>query len=594
LGDEPVWVRRFTAPKLAFPRWSSARPDRLVAASTEGGTWQAWAFDASTGERRGVTEEPVGVEGEQVLVAPDGRIVWWHDETGDERGCWLARPFEGGEEGVLVPNLPEGWAMGISFAGPAIAQGIATEEDYRIYVSSDGRAARELYRHESAASVGSPDLAGAGGLSADGRFVCVSHSEHGDILHPRLRVLDTEAGRTVGELWDEGRRLGAMAWSPVPGDTRLALVHERGDVERPAIWDPVAGTRVDLRVDLPGGVYPAAWWPDGSALLVRHEHEGLDELHRLDPVSGALTLIAAPHGEIPEAAVRPDGDVWLLTSNSLRPPKVIDAEGRVVLAPAGDQAPAGHPFRSFWFDNPHGQRIQAFVVTPPGTGPFPIVMSVHGGPEWHQRDAYDAESLALVDEGYAVALVNYRGSTGYGIPFRETLTRNIGFPESEDVVACLDALVDDGVADPDHAYFVGWSWGGYLACLNAGINPGRWRALVAGIPTGDYVAAHWASSPPLRAWDVAIMGGHPDEAPELYRERDPMTYVDNVRAPVLIIAGEHDSRCPLVSATNWRDAVLARGGTVELCTYASGHHANASAEQVRHMRLILEFLARHR
>ena len=113
-------------------------------------------------------------------------------------------------------------------------------------------------------------------------------------------------------------------------------------------------------------------------------------------------------------------------------------------------------------------------------------MSVHGGPEWHQRDAYDAESLALVDEGYAVALVNYRGSTGYGIPLRETLTRNIGFPESEDVVACLDALVDDEVADPDHAFFVGWSWGGYLACLNAGINPGRWRALVAGIPTGRW------------------------------------------------------------------------------------------------------------
>jgi predicted esterase len=63
--------------------------------------------------------------------------------------------------------------------------------------------------------------------------------------------------------------------------------------------------------------------------------------------------------------------------------------------------------------------------------------------------------------------------------------------------------------------------------------------------------------------------------------------------PPLIIAGEHDSRCPLVSATNWRDAVLAAGGTVELYTYASGHHANA-AEQVRHMRLILDFFDRYR
>ena len=126
MGDEAVWVGRFTAPELAFPRWSSASPDRLVFSSTEGGSWQAWAFDASTGERRRVTDEPVGVEGEQVLIAPDGRIVWWHDETGDERGRWLARPFEGGEERALVPNLPGGWAMGISFAGPAVALGIAT------------------------------------------------------------------------------------------------------------------------------------------------------------------------------------------------------------------------------------------------------------------------------------------------------------------------------------------------------------------------------------------------------------------------------------------------------------------------------------
>jgi hypothetical protein len=110
LSDEAVWVRRFTAPEIGFPRWSAERPDRLVAASTEGGIWQAWAFDAVTGERRRVTEEPVGVEGEQVLVAPDGRIVWW----GDERGRWLARPFGGGEASVLVPDLPEGWAMGIS------------------------------------------------------------------------------------------------------------------------------------------------------------------------------------------------------------------------------------------------------------------------------------------------------------------------------------------------------------------------------------------------------------------------------------------------------------------------------------------------
>ena len=65
-------------------------------------------------------------------------------------------------------------------------------------------------------------------------------------------------------------------------------------------------------------------------------------------------------------------------------------------------------------------------------------MSVHGGPEWHERDRFDAEIQAFVDAGYAVALVNYRGSTGYGIEFREALIGNPCLPETEDVLACLD------------------------------------------------------------------------------------------------------------------------------------------------------------
>ena len=86
---------------------------------------------------------------------------------------------------------------------------------------------------------------------------------------------------------------------------------------------------------------------------------------------------------------------------------------------------------------------------PEGDGPFPTVMSVHGGPEWHEGDRFDAEVLAFVDAGYAVALVNYRGSTGYGVGFREALIGNPCLPESEDVNACLDRLIADGVADPD-------------------------------------------------------------------------------------------------------------------------------------------------
>ncbi len=220
-------------------------------------------------------------------------------------------------------------------------------------------------------------------------------------------------------------------------------------------------------------------------------------------------------------------------------------------------------------------------------------MSVHGGPEWNERDRFDAETQAFIDAGYAVALVNYRGSTGYGIAFRHALIGNPCLPETEDVLAGLDRLIADGVTDPDRVYWSGWSWGGCLACLNAGLHPDRWRAVFAGIPAGDFVAAHWASAPALQAWDDAVYGGSPDEVPQMYRERDPMTYADRVTAPVLIIAGEHDSRCPVEGITPWVDAVRGHGGDVRVHLYPAGHHANQAEDQVRHMEMVLDFFAEH-
>jgi len=589
----PDWVRRFTAPRLGFPRWSVERPQRLVFVSTQSGSWQAWTADLATGTRRRISGEPIGVE--EVLVTPDGgRAVWWRDATGSERGHWVTAGLEGGDPAPLAEDLPDGWAAGIAMVGDTTAVGIATEDDYRVYVIEAGQPARLVYRHTQPAGVGREWPQGPGGLSADGGLLCIRHAEDGDILHSALRVLDVATGETVADLVDPGRRLDPAAWSPVPGDDRIAFVSERGPFERPALWRPRTGERSDLGVhDLPGAVFPVDWYPDGSALLVRHEHDGVDELHRLDLGTGRTTSAAAGRGEILDAAVRPDGGAWLLVGDAVHAARLVDAGGAEMLAPEGERPPDGLPFRSLWFDGPAERPVQAWVATPPGRPPFPTVMYAHGGPEWHQRDGYDPEIQALVHHGFAVAMVNYRGSTGYGIAFRESLDRNIGFPESEDLLACLDTLVAEGTADPERAFLAGWSWGGYLGCLAVGLHPSRYRAVFAGIPTGDYVDAHEHSSPQLQAWDVAIMGGHPADVPDLYRERDPMTYVQRGRAPVLIIAGRNDSRCPFSSAERWAEAYRRHGGEVQMHVYDAGHHANDTAEQALHARLISEFFLRH-
>ena len=140
-------------------------------------------------------------------------------------------------------------------------------------------------------------------------------------------------------------------------------------------------------------------------------------------------------------------------------------------------------------------------------------------------------------------------------------------------MAGVDHVVAEGIADPQALFLEGWSWGGYLTTLIAGLHPDRWRAACAGIPVGDYVAAHYESAPTLRAWDLATMGGSPMELPELYRERNPMTYVDRVKAPMLLIAGEHDSRCPLGQVMVYAHALRARGHEVDVHLYGGGHHA---------------------
>jgi dipeptidyl aminopeptidase/acylaminoacyl peptidase len=336
------------------------------------------------------------------------------------------------------------------------------------------------------------------------------------------------------------------------------------------------------------------WTPDGTRILAHNDPgEGVNRLLTVDPDTGSIEVAASLQGTIYEAGYRPDGDLWFRVDSSVEPPTVRDASGAVVLQLPLDSPPPGTRSRWLSWANPVGDTIHGFVTTPSGRGPFPTIASIHGGPEWHHTDLWDPALQAFVDEGFAVLQVNYRGSTGRGKAFREALKRNIGFPETEDVVAGVDHLVAADVADPTALFLEGWSWGGYLTTLIAGLHPDRWRAACAGIPVGDYVAAHYECAPTFRAWDLATLGGSPMDLPDLYRERNPMTYVDRVRTPMLMIAGEHDSRCPLGQVMVYAHALRARDNEVNVHLYGGGHHAMDVEEKITHTRMTIDFFRRH-
>jgi dipeptidyl aminopeptidase/acylaminoacyl peptidase len=206
-------------------------------------------------------------------------------------------------------------------------------------------------------------------------------------------------------------------------------------------------------------------------------------------------------------------------------------------------------------------------------------------------DRWAPDLQAHVDAGFLVAMVNYRGSEGFGQAWRDELTGNIGFLELEDILAGLDDLVARGAADPTRVVLAGWSWGGYITLLGAGRHPDRWRSLVAGVPVADYIAAYEDEAPMLQALDRALFGGSPDDAPALFEERNPLTYVDAVAAPLLILAGENDSRCPIRQVWNYVDRLRARGVKPRVYTYTTGHSSFDIAERILQTAIVLDHLA---
>ena len=597
MSDRPRWEQRFLAPTIGFPAWARRAPHHQALVSDEGGSFQAYAWDLDTGERIQLTDEPVGVT--SAGISEDGSaVVWFRDATGDESGGWVATSFEGATTRGLLPGAPDGWPAGLALGGEVIAAAIADRTGFGVYVSIAGAPAKEIFHDVDMVTIGQYQLelesSDRSGLSADARLLCVQTAQDGDNIHRMLRVLEPRSGEAVGELADgPGRALHAFAWSPRSGDDRLLIAHELEDLPRPSVWNPRTGERTDLDVALPGEVYPIDWWPDAETVLTLHRYHGRDELHRLDLETGSLVEVVPPRGEILGAGVRPDGSVWYRTASGDHASRLLDAAGAEVLAPEPIGHTKGHPYRSWTFTNPAGDLVHGFVVTPPGEGPFPIFMRVHGGPSWLYSDTWQPSVQMLVDHGIAVGIVNYRGSTGYGARWRDHIIANIGFPEVEDTVAGLDDLVARGIADPDRAAIGGWSWGGYVTLLAAGIEPDRWRCAVAGVPVGDYMASYDDSAPALQAYDRSLLGGVVHDIPEFVERISPITYVKNVACPVLFLIGENDTRCVPEQAFAYVRAFEANGGEAEVYTYGTGHSSFVVDEEIRQHRAVLRFVLEH-
>lgn len=225
------------------------------------------------------------------------------------------------------------------------------------------------------------------------------------------------------------------------------------------------------------------------------------------------------------------------------------------------------------FKGSNGDTVEALVAVPPGwtpaAGPAPLVVSIHGGPMSYDGPTFHFLRQYWAGMGYFVLMVNYHGSISYGEAFCQSIRGCWGPTEHGDVEAGVDHLVSLGWADPARLYVTGFSQGGIMTNWAVG-HTDRFRAAASEHGMWNYLMSYGTDD--CHNWWQDDLGV-PWQNPEGYHKMSPASGVANVKTPTLIMAGEHDWRCPLTESEQMYVSLLKRGVETELIVYQGEWHA---------------------
>jgi dipeptidyl aminopeptidase/acylaminoacyl peptidase len=217
-----------------------------------------------------------------------------------------------------------------------------------------------------------------------------------------------------------------------------------------------------------------------------------------------------------------------------------------------------------------GLEIEGLLTLPHGDPPFPTILSVHGGPVWGVQDFFPSASRALLfDRGYAVLEPNPRGSWGRGQTFASAVVGDMGGADAQDLLAGVDRVIDDGLADPARLGVMGGSYGGFMACWLPVLDQ-RFAAAVAVSPVSDWFSLRYESN--LGSWATAFLGGDVDARFTHYRDRSPVFSAPLVRTPTLLTAGARDRATPMGQAVEHHHALRDLGVPTDVVRYPLEGH----------------------
>lgn len=240
--------------------------------------------------------------------------------------------------------------------------------------------------------------------------------------------------------------------------------------------------------------------------------------------------------------------------------------------------------------------ISAFVYVPynlPRNGQHPAIVYIHGGPTSQTVNSFNRFVQFMANQGYIVIAPNYRGSTGYGKDFQHANLFDMGGGDLQDVVAAAEWIKQTGYVDPKKLIVMGGSYGGYLSMMAVTKAPEVWAAGVPIVPFVNYFTEIENEDPVLREMDLATMGD-PKKDEARFRDRSPIFFVDQIKAPLLLLAGGNDPRCPKSETMQVVDAIKKRGGVAEYKIYENEGHGFARVEnQIDAYKRVADFLKAH-
>jgi dipeptidyl aminopeptidase/acylaminoacyl peptidase len=563
------------------------------------GLWVAWSwsrlgpaadvFAASTdGLAPPIRLTQTGDDTLVVSWTPDSRaVVVGQDRDGDERTRLFRVGLE--EPGVMEPLTeaePNYYLRGGQVHGRWLVYGANLDagsgeeiEETWIYRHDLGSGERKALARPRRGNYYAPQL------NAPGDRI-LYHRNDLDPAGLQVWLVDIE-GHEDREILNFGPLVKVYA-SWFPDGRRVLSVVETESHRRLGVWNEGS---VRWLLDDPGrNVEYAFVPPNGGPVVAAEVDRTRARATLLDPESGTEERVPAVAGNLIPLSPANGGrwvglhydarhpvDLVLFTKAGKAPASLTGLWERVPLKPE-DLVPA----EDFSWTSVDGLEVQGWLYRTPGRSIGTIVL-IHGGPTSHAEDRFSAQIQYLLSRGFDVLAPNYRGSTGFGVGFQESIKEDgWGGREQEDVRTGIEALIETGVAEPGRIGVTGTSYGGYSAWWAiTRFDPELVAAAAPICGMTDLAVDYYATRPDLRPYSEEMMGGSPDEVPDRYRERSPINCVGDIHGELLIVQGLKDPNVTPDNVHAVTKALDEYGIPYELLTFEDEGHGIARPENLK-------------